>query len=100
MLVSLLLTLIAIASGFVLTYTFEEDEPLASRLCAGACIGFALMGLIGFLLALALGLYAVTLALTTLVTAAPLLLLTRQSYRNQLNQDVNQALHEIGRAHV
>jgi len=97
-LVSLLLTLIAIASGFVLTYTFEEDEPLASRLCAGACIGFALMGLIGFLLALALGLYAVTLALTTLVTAAPLLLLTRQSYRNQLNQDVNQALHGISRA--
>ena len=28
-LVSLLLSLIAIASGFVLTYTFEEDEPLA-----------------------------------------------------------------------
>lgn len=98
MLVSLLLTLIAIASGFVLTYTFEEDEPLASRLCAGACIGFALMGLIGFLFALALGLYTITLTLTALVTAAPLLLLTRQSYRDRINNDVNQALRAISRA--
>ena len=98
MLVSLLLTLIAIASGFVLTYTFEEDEPLASRLCAGACVGFALMGLLGFLFALALGLYAVTLALTALVTAAPLLLLARQSCRNRVNNDVNQALRGISRA--
>ena len=98
MLVSLLLTLIAIASGFVLTYTFEEDEPLASRLCAGACIGFALLGLIGFLLALVFGLYAVTLALTALITAAPLLLLTRERYRNRVNNDINQALRAISRA--
>jgi hypothetical protein len=97
-LVSLLLTLIAIASGYVLTYIFEEDEPLASRLCAGACIGFALMGLMGFLFALALGLYAVTLALTALVTAAPLLLLTRKSYRNRINHELNHALRAISRA--
>ena len=73
MIVSLLLSLIAIASGYVLTYTYEEDEPLASRLCAGACIGFALMGLIGFVVALGLGLYGITLALTAVFTAAPLL---------------------------
>ena len=98
MLVSLLLTLIAIASGYVLTYTFEEDEPLASRLCAGSCIGFALMGLIGFLLALALGLYTVTLALTALVTAGPLFLLTRKSYRDRINHELNHALRAISRA--
>ncbi len=98
MLASLLLTLIAIASGFVLTYTFEEDEPLASRLCAGACIGFALMGLIGFLFALAFGLYTITLVQTALVTAAPLLLLTHKTYRDQANNDVNQALRAISRA--
>ena len=98
MLVSLLLTLIAIASGYVLTYTFEEDEPLASRLCAGSCIGFALMGLIGFLLALALGLYTVTLALTALVTAGPLFLLTRKSYRDRINNELNHALRAISRA--
>jgi hypothetical protein len=97
-LVSLLLTLIAIASGFVLTYTFEEDEPLASRLCAGACIGFALMGMVGFVLASAFGLYAITLALSAAFIATPLLLLTRESYRNRVNRDVNQALRAISRA--
>ena len=98
MIPSLALTLIAIASGYVLTYTFAEDEPLVSRLCAGACIGFALMGMLGFLLASALGLYAITLALTAAVTAAPLLLLARESYRNRVNNDVNQALRAISRA--
>ncbi|HXT62729.1 MAG TPA: hypothetical protein VN696_06820 [Pyrinomonadaceae bacterium] len=98
MIVSLLLTLIAITSGFVLTYTFEEDEPLASRLCTGACIGFALIGLIGFVLASAFGLYATSLGLTAVITAAPLVLLARKNYRARVNDDINQALRAISRA--
>jgi len=96
--VSLLLSLIAIASGYVLTYTYEEDEPLASRLCAGACIGFALMGLIGFVVALGLGLYGITLALTAVLTAGPLLLLFRASYRSRINADVDAAISGFRRA--
>ena len=98
MIVSLLLTLIAITSGFVLTYTFEEDEPLASRLCTGACIGFALIGLIGFVLASAFGLHAISLGLTAVITAGPLFLLTRENYRARVNDDINQALRAISRA--
>ena len=98
MIVSLLLSLIAIASGYVLTYTYEEDEPLASRLCAGACIGFALMGLSGFVVALALGLYAITLALTAALTAAPLLLLIKASYRKRINRNLADAISGISRA--
>lgn len=98
MIVSLLLSLIAIASGYVLTYTYEEDEPLASRLCAGACIGFALMGLIGFVVALGLGLYGITLALTAALTAAPLLLLIRVSYRLHVSADINAAISGISSA--
>lgn len=98
MIVSLLLSLIAIASGYVLTYLYEEDEPLASRLCAGACIGFALMGLIGFVVALGLGLYEITLALTAVLTAAPLLLLIRASYRSRVNSDVDAAISGISSA--
>jgi len=56
------------------------------------------MGLIGFLLALALGLYTVTLALTALVTAGPLFLLTRKSYRDRINHELNHALQAISRA--
>jgi hypothetical protein len=98
MIVSLALSLIAIASGYVLTYTYEEDEPLASRLCAGACIGFALMGLIGFVLALAFGLYAITLALTAAFTAVPLLLQISKSYRDRINRDVDAVISGISRA--
>jgi hypothetical protein len=98
MIISLALSLIAIASGFVLTYTYEEDEPLASRLCAGACIGFALMGLIGFVVALGLGLYGITLALTVALTAAPLLLLISASYRSRVSADVNVAISGISSA--
>jgi hypothetical protein len=98
MIVSLALSLIAIASGYVLTYTYEEDEPLASRLCAGACIGFALMGLIGFIVALGLGLYGITLALTAALTAAPLLLLIGVSYRLRVNADADAAIGGISRA--
>jgi len=55
MIVSLALSLIAIASGALLTYTWDEEAPLASRLCNRACIGFALLALIGFVLALLIG---------------------------------------------
>ncbi|MGQ0761268.1 MAG: hypothetical protein ACT4OT_04515 [Acidobacteriota bacterium] len=98
MIVSLLLSLIAIASGYVLTYTYEEDEPLASRLGAGACIGFALMGLIGFVVALGLGLYGITLALTAVLTAIPLLLLIGLSYRSRVSADINAAISGVSRA--
>ena len=40
MITSLALSLIAIASGTLLTYTYDDDAPLAARLCSGACIGF------------------------------------------------------------
>ena len=40
MIISLGLSFIAIASGALLTYTYDEDAPLASRLCSGACLGF------------------------------------------------------------
>jgi hypothetical protein len=100
MIISLALTLIAIASGFVLTYAYEENEPLASRLCAGACIGFAIMGLAGFVLALVLGLNFITLALTVAVLAAPLLLLTREQYRTHAAADMDRAVSAISRAAV
>ncbi|HEY3102538.1 MAG TPA: hypothetical protein VGJ69_03030 [Pyrinomonadaceae bacterium] len=98
MVVSLILSVIAVASGFVLTYAFEEDEPLAARLCSGACIGFAAMGVVGFLFALAFGLYAITLTLTAAITAAPLLLLINQRYRSRIDEDINKVLRAISRA--
>jgi hypothetical protein len=100
MIISLALALIAIASGFVLTYAYDENEPLAARLCSGACIGFALMGLVGLVLALSFGLNAMTLGLTAAILAAPLLLFTTEGYRASAGADVDNALRAISRAAV
>ncbi|HVS21508.1 MAG TPA: hypothetical protein VHD88_06645, partial [Pyrinomonadaceae bacterium] len=98
MIISLALSFIAIASGALLTYTYEEDAPLVSRLCSGACIGFGALGLVGFVLASFLGLTPVALGLTALVLATPFLLLTNQRCRNYLDEDCNRALQAISRA--
>ncbi|HEY6045901.1 MAG TPA: hypothetical protein VIU65_04815 [Pyrinomonadaceae bacterium] len=100
MIISLALALIAIASGLVLTYAYDENEPLAARLCSGACIGFALLGLIGLVLSLSLGLTAITLGLTAAILAAPLLLFTRERYRAGAGADLDNALRAISRATV
>jgi hypothetical protein len=98
MLISLALCLIVITSGALLTYTYDEDAPLASRLCAGACTGMAAFGLIGFIFASFLGLNATSLALTGVIMATPLLLLRNTERRALLNSDVQRAIETISRA--
>src|SRR5438445_5282340 len=97
MIASLALSLIAIASGTLLTYPYD-DAPLASRLCSGACIGFAAMALAGFILALLFGLNPYTIGFTAALLLLPALLLKSQSTRNQIDQDINQALKAVSRA--
>src|SRR6266481_2218794 len=98
MIISLALSLIAIASGALLTYTWDQDAPLASRLCSGTCIGFALLGLIGLAFALLIGLTNATLIVTALALATPALLLRNPHIRTQIDQDLNQATRAISRA--
>ncbi len=98
MIISLALSLLAIASGTLLTYTYDEDAPLASRLCSGACIGFACMALVGFIFALAFGLNAATLGITAALLASPFLLLRNSLTRDRINADIDQALTAISRA--
>ena len=98
MIASLALSLIAIASGTLLTYTYDEGAPLASRLSSGACIGFAAMALVGFVLALLFGLNPYTNGFTAALLLLPVLLLKSRSIRNQIDQDINQALKAISRA--
>src|SRR5258706_11649650 len=98
MFISLALSLIAIASGALLTYLWDEDAPLASRLCTGACLGFALLGLIGFALALVIGLTNVTLAVTALLLATPLMLLWNRSVRARFDSNLKNTIGAISRA--
>src|SRR5882762_9924264 len=89
MIISLALSLIAIASGALLTYTWDQDAPLASRLCSGTCIGFALLGLVGLAFALLIGLTNATLIVTALALATPALLLRNPHIRTHIEQDLN-----------
>ena len=98
MIISLALSIVAIASGTLLTYEYDEGAPLASRLCSGACIGFAVLALVGFVIALFFGLNPYSIGLTALILVIPLLLLTRVATRDRLNDDINQALKAISRA--
>src|SRR5258706_213080 len=86
------------ASGALLTYTWDQDAPLAWRLCSGTCIGFALFGLVGLAFALLIGLTNATLIVTALALATPALLLRNPHIRTQIDQDLNQATRAISRA--
>ena len=98
MIASLALSLIAVASGTLLTYSYDEGAPLASRICSGACIGFATLGLFGFVLALFFGLTPATLGATAIVLLLPFILLKSESARNQIGQDIDRVLKAISRA--
>ena len=78
---ALLLGLAAVAGASLLTYLYDAEAPIWPRLCAGVCLGFALLGLLGFALASLLGMNAVALTLAGLVCASPLLLLLRADLR-------------------
>src|SRR5437764_1661534 len=98
MIISLALSFIAIASGTLLTYIYDEGAPLASRLCSGACIGFGALGLVGFILAMILGLTPLSIALTAIILATSFLLLINKERRAQANADLDRAIQAINRA--
>jgi hypothetical protein len=89
MVLTLALILLAIVSGTFITYLYDLDAPLFARVCAGSCIGFALLGLIGFYYALLLGLTALNLILTAITLACASLLLLAPDIRARLAADIH-----------
>ncbi|HSQ23531.1 MAG TPA: hypothetical protein VLN44_03955 [Pyrinomonadaceae bacterium] len=98
MAISLALSLLAIASGTLLTYTYDEGAPLVSRLCSGACIGFACLALVAFVFALFFGLTPAPIAITAAILLLPFILLKSQSTRNQVNRDIDRALKTVSQS--
>src|SRR5256714_15279801 len=88
---ALLLALVAIAGGTLLTYLYDEDAPLAARLCTGACTGFALFALVAFLFASLLGLNQTTLLLTSLLLLLSLAVFTRPKIKERAREDFSAA---------
>jgi hypothetical protein len=88
---ALLLALAAIAGATLLTYLYDRDASLWSRLCAGVCVGFAALGIVGFVLASWLGMTPAALVLAAAVTGSPLLLLLRRDVRTRVGADARGA---------
>lgn len=88
MIISLVLAVLVTASGTITTYLYDESAAFSSRLCAGACVGLATLGLIGFVFASFLGLTPLAISLTVIVLSLPILLLKDPVRRRELQEDL------------
>ncbi|HEY0173728.1 MAG TPA: hypothetical protein VGB98_22130 [Pyrinomonadaceae bacterium] len=93
-----LLALAAIAGATTLTYVYDRESAFWPRLCAGVCLGFAALGLVGFVLASLAGMGAASAALAGAVCASPLLLLTRGELRARAGAGAREGVRGVGRA--
>jgi hypothetical protein len=98
MMLALMLAACAVLGGTIATYLYGGDLPLTVRLCAGAAIGLAAFGLVGFTLALWLGFTALSVAFALILILSPSLLMVRPAYRAQLMSDLKSTWHNGRRA--
>ena len=92
MLASCLLLVLATLSGTLLTYLFERSAPMPARVAMGVCLGLALLAGAAYLLALAFGLGATSIALSVAILLLPFLLLLHSRYRKVITQSVEAGL--------
>ncbi|PWT82193.1 MAG: hypothetical protein C5B44_02590 [Acidobacteria bacterium] len=88
MIISLAVSLIAVFSGTLLSYLYDEGSSFGYRICGGACVGIALLGLVGFGFASFLGLTAVSVTLTLAVLCGSAFLLVDNGRRRALAADL------------
>jgi hypothetical protein len=98
--ISLALVLFATASGTLASYLYDEGAAFAARLCAGACIGIAALGLVGFVFASFLGLTPLAILFTLLVLALPLLSLMNPKRSAFVQQDLGATYRAIRQAYL
>ncbi len=95
---SLLLALVAVAGGYVATYTFDRSTPVYARLAMGAVLGFTVLAFSGFIAALVLGLNVVALLVATGVTAIPFVTLRSADRRAAIATDLGVTARDAGAA--
>lgn len=87
MIISLVLTLLVTASGTIATYLYDEGASFATRVCTGACVGIAALGLVGFVVASFLGLTPASIVITAAVLTLPFLILRDETRRKLVRGD-------------
>ncbi len=96
-----MLVLLAIASGTLVSYFYDEGTAFAARLCAGACIGITALGLGGFVFASFLGLTSLAILLALLlIVSLSLLALRNPNRRAAIQQDLRAIYRAFRQAYV
>ena len=91
MIASLLLALLVTLSGTVATYLYDENASLSARLCAGAALGLAALGLVGFVVASFVGLSGIAILFSAAICCSPLALLADNVIVSRLKSDFDRA---------
>jgi hypothetical protein len=97
MIASLLLAFLVTFSGTVATYLYDDNASFGARLCAGAALGLAALGLIGFVVASLIGLTGTAILFATVICCSPLALLTDAAIRKRFKYDLAQVSDAAGR---
>src|ERR1051325_8156877 len=100
MIASLLLTLLVTLSGTIATYLYDENASLGARLCAGAALGLAALGLVGFVVASFIGLSSAAVLFSTVICCSPLALLIDPKILKRFQQDlgtISTGTHQLAR---
>ncbi len=84
---SLLLALLVTLSGTVATYLYDENASFGARLCAGAALGMAALGLVSFVVASFIGLTGIAILFSAAICSSPLAILTDAANAKRLRQD-------------
>jgi hypothetical protein len=88
MIASLLLALLVTLSGTVATYLYDENASLGARLCAGAALGIAALGLVSFVVASLIGLSGMAVFFSTIICCSPLAILTDANTLKRFERDL------------
>src|SRR5215216_2482494 len=88
MIASLLLALLVTSSGTIATYLYDENASFGARLCAGAALGLATLGLVSFVVASFIGLSGMAVLFSAAISCSPLALLTDAATLKRLKQDL------------
>src|SRR5690242_2919956 len=89
MIASILLALLVTLSGTVATYLYDENASFGARLCAGAALGLAALGLLGFVVASFIGLSGIAILFSAAICCSPLALLSDNVILSRLRHDLN-----------
>ena len=89
MIASLSLALLVTLSGTIATYLYDENASFGARLCAGAALGFAALGLVTFIVASFIGLSGIAILFGTVICCSPLALLSDKVILDRVKYDLD-----------